>query len=171
MPAHCPAVLTDCPRPADDIAVFRLRAYPSAVRAARSSVTAMLSGLVPNEHLEDLQLCTSELVTNAYRAATRYADHLLFGWSDYDTPICLGVLATARWTRLDVRDPEPYMRPAEPTGLMDETGRGLGIVQQLGGHLAHTIATRHKVVHAVLPICGALTEAELDAAFPLGARR
>ncbi|MGH3380281.1 MAG: ATP-binding protein [Actinoallomurus sp.] len=167
-----PAVaLTGRPRSDYGPTVIKLRACPSAISSARRSVTAMLSGLVPDDHLDTVELSTSELVTNAYGAATRWAEFMQFGWSHYDTPIHLAVLATPLWTRLDVRDPETRMTPAKPRGLLDETGRGLDIVEGLGGHLAHTIAPHHKIVYAVLPVNGELTAAELAAAFPKGSQR
>jgi hypothetical protein len=131
----------------------------------------MLAGLVPDDHLDALSLCVSELTTNALAAALRRADALQFGWCHYDTPIHLGVLARQHWTRLDVRDPEPYMHPADaPAGPLDVHGRGLAIVAE-HGHLAHTLAPDHKTIHAVIPCGGKLTTAELDAAFPRGVVR
>lgn len=169
------AVLLDRPQPALSPVVLKLRPFPTSVPSARRSVTDMLSGLVPAGHLADVELCTAELVTNALTAAERYADAMQFGWSYLDTPIHLGILAAPLWTRLDVRDPEPYMHIADPTELADplcEHGRGLTLIEEfVGGHLAHTIGIGHKVMHAVIPCDGALTSAELDDAFPAGAIR
>lgn len=150
--------------------VLKFPAYASAVGAARRGVIGILEGLVPAGHLDDVVMCTSELVTNGYQAAMRYALFGQFSYGGQETPIHVGVLACERWTRLDVRDPEPYMQPPAPLGLLAESGRGLGIVRALGGHLRHTLATDHKIVHAAIPVDGELTMAELAAAFPPGAQ-
>jgi anti-sigma regulatory factor (Ser/Thr protein kinase) len=163
-------VLNGHRQPALEPVELKLRVLNSSVGSARRSITAILAGLVPASHLDDVELCASELVTNALAAAERYAQVMQSGWSYLDTPIHLRVLAAARWTRLDVRDPEPYMLPAKPTDPLDEHGRGLTIVQAFG-HLAHTIGSGHKVVHAVIPCGVKLTDDELAAAFPAGATR
>lgn len=159
------AAVLDCPPRNHGAPTFNLRALPTEVRTARMCVEAMLDGLVPPDHLDDVRAATSELVTNALAAAERYAAVMLFGWSFLDTPVHLSVHTTGRWTRIDVTDPEPYLRPREPRDLWDEDGRGLLIVDALG-HREHTLCAHCKVMHVVLPIGGELTMAELAAALP-----
>jgi anti-sigma regulatory factor (Ser/Thr protein kinase) len=168
-PDPATAVLPARPQPTPGVVTLKFRPYPSSIHSARRSIRAMLAGLVPDDHLETLALCVSELTTNALAAAIRRADALQFGWCHYDTPIHLGVLARHHWTRLDVRDPEPSMHPpGEPAGPLDEHGRGLGIVAEYG-RLAYTLAPDHKTIHAVIPYGGKLTAADATAALPAGA--
>lgn len=150
--------------------VLKFQAYPSSISAARRCITGMLAGLVPPDHLDALHLAAAELLTNALDAAMRYAQVMQFGWCHYDRPIHLGVLAADRWTRLDARDPEPYMLPAAPCDDLDDHGRGLMLVRACG-RIALTIAPRHKVIHAVIPVDPdtPLTAAEYAAALPAGA--
>src|SRR4051812_43605351 len=78
----------------------RLRALDSEVGEARRFLARVLGGLVPAGHLDDLEMCVSELVTNALRIARAYAEALDSGWSYSDTPIHLSVATAERWSRL-----------------------------------------------------------------------
>lgn len=157
------AVLHDRP-PMPGVPTLRIRVLPSWVSYARSTATRMLAGLVPAGHLDDVEMCVSELVTNAIHAAEEYAKLLQFGWSYWDTPIHLGVATHARWTRLDVRDPNPAMPATIPGGLMDDHGRGLFIVDALAAARWHTSTAHDKTVHVIIPMpLVKLTDAEITA--------
>jgi hypothetical protein len=150
---------------ANSVPTVRLRAFSSAPHEARNRLTHMLAGLVPAGHLDDLTLCASELVTNALRAAREYADLLEFGWSYLDTPIHLGVLTTERWTRLDVRDPNPAMHEPPPRDLLDVGGKGLVVVDTLGACRWHNSTAHDKTMHVIVPMPKVeLTAAELKEA-------
>lgn len=144
------------------VPTIRLRVLDTEVATARHTLTQMLGGLVPNDHLGDLVSCTSELVTNAIHAATAYAMLGGWAWTHYDEPIHVGVVCTARWTRLDVRDPDPAMPMPEPRGLLDVDGKGLLIVNALAARLWWSPEGPGKAVHAVIAMpLVELTDAEL----------
>jgi hypothetical protein len=117
-----------------------------------SGIANLLGGLVPAGHLDDLEMCASELVTNAMHAARVYGELLRFGWSYVDTPIHLSVDTAERWSRLSVRDPNPAMPETTPGGLLDECGRGLVIVDAIAVCRWHTSTAHDKTVHAIVPM-------------------
>lgn len=118
-----------------------------------------------DEHVWAVVQCTSELLTNALAAAERSAAAADRPWHELDTPVHLAIRTTARWTRIDVRDPETVLHPVGPRGALDEDGRGLGIVMALG-YFAHTVFGDHQIVYALLPVGDPLTEDERAAALP-----
>ena len=141
-----------------------LRVLDSEVGEARRFLARVLGGLVPAGHLDDLETCVSELVTNALRTARTYAEMLGFDWSYTDTPIHLGVATAGRWSRLSVRDPNPAMPQTAPGDLLDEGGRGLVIVDAIAACRWHTTTAHDKTVHAIVPMpLVELTVAELTA--------
>jgi len=156
-------VLDDCPAPASGL-TLKLRAHPSSVAMARDLVTTALAGTL-GDHLWAVVQCTSELLTNALAAAERCAGAMQPAWSDTDTPVRLTACTTPRWTRIDVRDPEPRLHPVRPHQVLDEGGRGIEIIMALG-HFAYTLGADHKVVHALIPVGDPLTDDERDAALP-----
>jgi anti-sigma regulatory factor (Ser/Thr protein kinase) len=149
------------PLPASDD-VLKLPFHARSVAAGRRFVVEALTD-APDAHVWAVVQCTSELLTNALAAAERHAAEVGRLWQDSDAPVHLAVRRTARWTRIDVRDPETVLHPVGPHGSLDEDGRGLGIVMALG-HFAHTVFADHKVVHALLPLGEPLTDAERAAA-------
>jgi hypothetical protein len=148
---------------ADD-PTLELRVHPGSVALGRRFVTTVLAGM-PDDHLWAAVQCTSELLTNALAAAERHAAEMPCGWSHLDSPVHLTVRTAPRWTRIDVRDPEPCLHPAGPHEVLGEGGRGIEIIAALG-HFAYTIAADHKVVHALIPADGPLTDDERTAALP-----
>ena len=108
-------------RPSSGQARFPSR--PEAPAAACRFVRSLLDPVVPAERADDLELITSELVTNAYRYGTGPGDSVL-----------VSVEATAEPVRLEVHDPvrrHPHHKPAS-----DEHGRGRGLT------IAKALATR-----------------------------
>jgi hypothetical protein len=130
----------------------RLRVLNSEVAEARRFLPCVLGGLVPAGHLGDLEMCVSELVTNALRAALAHVEVHGFGWSYSDTPIHLSAATAERWSRLSVRDPNPAMPETVPGGLLDEGGRGLIIVDAIAACRWHTTTAHDKTVHAIVPM-------------------
>lgn len=159
-----PAVIPNRPR-FDGAPSIPLGVDDFAPTAARRFAAAILVGKAPAEHVADVELCVSELVTNACAAARDYATLTRFEWSYLDTPIHIGVLATARWTRLDVRDPDPVIPvPPDPAGadLLGESGRGLKIVDALAAGHWYTARANYKITHALIALPGVrLTDADL----------
>ena len=134
---------------------------------ARDFVATVLGG-TPDDQLWAVVQCTSELLTNALAAAERRADATCLTWSDTDTPVQVTACTTPRWTRIDVRDPEPCLHPVRPHQVLDEGGRGIEIISALG-HFAYTIGVDHKIVHALIPVGDPLTDGERGAALPCDA--
>lgn len=150
MPPDSPAVLRNCPPQPAAVPTLKLRVLNSEVAQVRRFITLMLAGLVPAEHLEDLEVCASELVTNAIRAANAYASAAGFFWTYCDNPIHFGIEAGAQWTRLDVRDPDPARPEPAERDLLDESGRGLVIVSSLAAAVEWEYAADHKVAHVLI---------------------
>jgi anti-sigma regulatory factor (Ser/Thr protein kinase) len=146
------AVVHNRPPTTTGLPAKRLRVLDSEVGEARRFLSRVLGGLVPAGHLDDLEMCVSELVTNALRAALAHAEACGFGWSYSDTPIHLSVATAERWSRLSVRDPNPAMLETVPGGLLDEGGRGLVIVDAIAACRWHTTTAHDKTVHAIVPM-------------------
>lgn len=166
MPPDSPAA-TGCPTlvPLTAPVVLKLRANTIEVPAVRRYLIAMLAGLVPAGHLDEVELCASELVTNALKAALDYAKACRFAWTHLDTPIHLGICCAERWTRLDVRDPDPVLPAPVERDLLDEHGKGLILVNEIAACRWWEPAADHKTVHAVIAMpLVELTAAELKAA-------
>jgi hypothetical protein len=133
-----------------------------SVHYARGVTTRMLAGLVPATHLDDVELVVSELVTNAVRSARAYARRRGWTWEYDDTPVHLGIACGPRWTRIDVRDPDPGVFIPRPGGLEDESGRGLVIIDALTVDWWPTYTHHDKTVHALIAMPKVtLTDAEL----------
>jgi anti-sigma regulatory factor (Ser/Thr protein kinase) len=144
---------------------FRLRAAKTEISRIRTLITRTLAGLVDDDHLEDLKVCASELVTNALRAALDYAVLCGWNWECDDVPIRLGLTSTGNWSRLDVHDPDPVIPDPGTRGLLAESGKGLLIVNALAAACWWDKELDGKVVHAVIPMPQVeLTAAELEAA-------
>ena len=99
---------------------------PAIVAVARQLVRATHEG---SPRLEDLELVTSELVTNAIR-------HTPSG--EAGSLLTLRIRGRAGWARIEVSDlgSTSWAEPA-PTGEQDECGRGLVIVNALADRAGH----------------------------------
>lgn len=96
-----------------------------SIGAARHAVTAFLSGHdVPIQIREDIELATSELVTNAVVHPVPTEHHVRVG-VEIGTEV---VLTVANHGPVTAIPPVDQWRPASPTVT---TGRGLGIVRQV----------------------------------------
>ncbi|MEV5709469.1 ATP-binding protein [Actinoallomurus sp. NPDC052274] len=110
---------------------------------------------------DNVGLITSELVTNALRAARRLVEEgLAPAWNYPARPLRIGVLATERWVRLSITDPDP--RPIDPLAP-SENGWGLGIVDTLSVKRWTTYEAESKTVHVIVAAPGvALSATEVD---------
>lgn len=145
-----------------------LRVQPDSVVAGRRFVATRIEEYATDlDHAHSIVLITSELVTNAYKAAEGLvADGLANPWTIYDKPIRLGISATARWAHLRVTDPDPRpLRFPSENDPLAEAGRGLLITEALSAWRWITYTHEDKTLHAVVAAPGVeLTAAEMDEA-------
>jgi anti-sigma regulatory factor (Ser/Thr protein kinase) len=157
--APLPAVSTPQCLPVHSAAPIWLRmsVNPTLVRAARDHARLVLAeeGIADEGLAEEVRLIVSEVVTNAMRAAERYARERGYRWPWYERPVALRVVCRRRWVHILVIDPDPTEPdlPPELHELLDEVGgRGLGIVDHVAalrwfrpndyGQTAHIVVAR-----------------------------
>ena len=125
------------------------------VNAARRYVASVLADVarVDGDHVDDVVLAVSELVTNAIRHAVGHGQ------------LSVHLVVRPRWTHLYVTDPDPTVPEPVPLGGdgLSLSGRGLPIVRELG--LLWFVAEEYgKTAHVVMRRTGEkLTGAERDA--------
>lgn len=125
------------------------------VNVARRYVASLLDEVAKTDgdHVDDVVLAVSELVTNAIRHAVGYG------------PLSVRLVVRPRWTHLYVTDPDPIVPEPVPIDGDDLSlsGRGLPIVRELG--LLWFVAEDYgKSAHAVIVRTGEkLTDDERDA--------
>lgn len=125
------------------------------VNVARRYVAGLLAEVAAadGDHVDDVVLAVSELVTNAIRHAVGYGQ------------LSVGLVSRPRWTHLYVADPDPVVPEPVPIDGDDLSlsGRGLPIVRELG--LLWFVAEDYgKTAHAVIVRTGErLTGEERDA--------
>ncbi|MGH3379527.1 MAG: ATP-binding protein [Actinoallomurus sp.] len=123
------------------------------VKAARGFAARRLSHLAKTdrEHVDDVVLAASELVTNAIRHAIG------------DGPLWIGLAVRPRWTHLYVIDPDPTVPKPMPADDLALSGRGVPIVEELG-LLWFVVGVYGKTAHVVITRAGEkLTDEERDA--------
>lgn len=135
---------------------------PESVSAARKFAAGTLAKLADTdpEHVDNVGIVVSELVTNAVRyAATGSA-------------LLLGIAVLPRWTHVLVEDqvdelPEPApARDPDPDAVEDllESGRGLLIVDSLAERLRFIVREGEKLAHAIVLRSGVVpTDREQEA--------
>lgn len=144
---------------------MRMAIDPTLVREARRYAAAVLSRADIGEErlVGDVRLVVSELVTNAMRAAERFARARGIPWAPYERPVALRVECRPAWVHLFVIDPDPQMAEPKARDVLDEGGRGIAIVEAVGALHWHVSGTYGKTVHAVVPRSAAkLTDREVD---------
>ncbi len=119
---------------------------PQSAALARRFVRDVVSGHPADAYA--VALVTSELVTNAMRAAARVGRA--------DATITLSLAVTDRWTHLRVSDPSPVPPTRRTATADDESGRGMTVIDAC---TATPIWTTHgpvggKTVHAVIAAPG-----------------
>jgi anti-sigma regulatory factor (Ser/Thr protein kinase) len=137
-----------------DSSWLRLSPDPQLVRQARDHVLEVLAEHGVDGIAEDVRLIVSELVTNAMRAAQRYAAARNTAWAPYDRPVSLRVICRPSWVHLIVIDPDPAVPESVQADLLDESGRGLSIVDSYAalrwwvkgdhGKACHIVVTRDR---------------------------
>lgn len=134
---------------------LRLSPDPELVRSARDHVLEVLAENGIKGVADNVRLIVSELVTNAMRAAQRYASARGTAWASYERPVSLRVICRPLWVHLIVTDPDPVTPAPVPADLLDESGRGLSIVDSVAtlqwwvtgdhGKACHVVVTREQV--------------------------
>jgi anti-sigma regulatory factor (Ser/Thr protein kinase) len=120
---------------------------PAIVALARQLVRAALEDC---PRRDDIELVTSELMTNAIR-------HTPSG--EAGSLVTLRIRGRAGWARIEVSDSgsASWAEPA-PTAVEDECGRGLGIIQMLADRAGHEPAAGGQVswaeIHGDVPPIG-----------------
>lgn len=144
---------------------LRLIADPELVRVARDHAATVMAeaDVRDQEHLYDVRLTVSEIVTNAMRAAAEYATTRNRPWAKYERPVALRVVPRPAWTHLFVIDPDPQAPDPAHRDFLDEFGgRGLTIVGATGIWWV-TAGTYGKTFHAVVPRPGiGITPEEIE---------
>lgn len=123
------------------------------VKTARGFAARLLSHVAKTdgEHVDDVVLAASELVTNAIRHAIG------------DGPFWIGLAVRPHWTHLYVIDADPTVPKPTPADEFALSGRGVPIVEQLG-LLWFVVGVYGKTAHVVITRTGEkLTDEERDA--------
>jgi hypothetical protein len=123
------------------------------VKTARGFAARLLShlGKTDTEHVDDVVLAASELVTNALRHAIG------------DGPLWIGLAVRPRWTHLYVVDADPTVPKPTPADDLALNGRGVPILEGLG-LLWFVVGVCGKTAHVVITRTGeTLTDGERDA--------
>jgi hypothetical protein len=132
-----------------------LRVHAASAAIARRFARDVVCGHTAHDAYT-VTLLVSELVTNALRRADEVGT-----WAHYERPVKLGVLATDRWVRLSVTDPDPA--PIDPAAPV-ENGFGLLIVDVSSVRRWPTFEADSKTVHVLITAPGVtLTDADLAA--------
>ena len=139
----------------------RLSAAPSEVGEARKYALQVLdlAGVKDGPHGSTVELLVSELTTNAIRAAQRRGSPCEPG----EEPVGVSVLCRPWWTHIIVSDPDPNI--PEPIKAIpdyetldldsiEESGRGLGIVAELGAFRWWKGQPEGKEAHVVIALPG-----------------
>jgi anti-sigma regulatory factor (Ser/Thr protein kinase) len=147
-----PVVGQETPLPRPEQRWLRLPRNPALVHDARDYAVASMAeaGVQEPTLVGDVRLLVSEAITNAMRAAERYARERGRPWESYEYPVGLRVVCRPRWVHLLVTDPDPQVPEPEPRDLLDEEGgRGFTIIQQFAALSWFTPGTYGKTFHVV----------------------
>lgn len=139
---------------------WRLPADPEYVRVARDYALVTLARRGIADVADDVRLVVSEIVTNAMRAAQRYARVRGAEWAAYERPVSVRVVCRPRWVHVIVTDPDPAKPEPEPADLLAAGGRGLSIVESVAALMWFVTGDRGKACHAVVTRSGLELTAE-----------
>lgn len=119
---------------------------PESVRQARRFTMNVLEEVAETdpEHVDDVVLVVSELITNSVREVARIAGE----------SVRLGVATGPRWTRLYAVDDAPTLPEHTDRGLLAGSGRGIPIINSLAAMTWIDQGERDKAIHVVLTRTG-----------------
>jgi hypothetical protein len=142
----------------------RWRSFPAApesVAQARRFTESTLAEVIKTDvdHVDDVVLVVSELVTNAVREVAK----LDLG-QDGARPVHLGVDVHGRWTHLYAVDPAPALPKEAHKGPLAGSGRGIPIIKSLAALTWVELGQASKTIHVVVTRSGVeLTAADRQA--------
>lgn len=151
-PQGNPVVGRETPPPRPGQRWLRLPPSPALVADARDYAVASMAEIGVQEPtlVGDVRLLVSEAITNAMRAAERFAGERGRPWQPYEYPVGLRVVCRPMWVHLLVIDPDPQVPEPEPRDLLDEEGgRGFTIIEQFAALSWFTPGTYGKTFHVV----------------------
>lgn len=119
-----------------------LPAAPESVRRARRFALDVLEEVAATdpEHVDDVVLVVSELITNSVREVARIAGESVW----------LGVATGPRWTHLYAVDDAPTLPEHADRGLLAGSGRGIPIINNLAAMTWIDQGEQGKTIHVVL---------------------
>jgi anti-sigma regulatory factor (Ser/Thr protein kinase) len=127
-----------------------LPAAPESVPRARRFAEGVLADVAETDadHVDDVVLVVSELITNAAREVAKLAA---------GKPVRLGIDVRPRWTHLYAIDTAPALPKETHKGPLARSGRGIPIIKSLAAMTWVEQAEQSKTVHVVV----ARTDVEL----------
>jgi anti-sigma regulatory factor (Ser/Thr protein kinase) len=128
-----------------------LPAVPESVAQARRFTESTLAEVAKTDvdHVDDVVLVVSELVTNAVREVAK----LDLG-QDGARPVHLGVDVHDRWTHLYAVDPAPALPKEAHAGPLAGSGRGIPIIKTLAALIWVELGRASKTIHVVVTRTG-----------------
>jgi anti-sigma regulatory factor (Ser/Thr protein kinase) len=128
-----------------------LPAVPESVAQARRFTEGVLAEVAATDadHLDDVVLVVSELITNAVREVARMKRA-----QDDGRPVHLGLAVRPRWTHISAVDTAPDLPRETGHGPLPISGRGIPIIRHLAAMTWVERADEHKTIHVVVARTG-----------------
>lgn len=133
---------------------------PKSVGRARRFAVSQLADVVEAdaEHVDDVVLVVSELITNAVREVAKLSP------SHRDKPVRLGIVVGSRWTYLLSVDSAPALPKEMHSAPLAGSGRGIPIIRSLAARTWVEQGANDKTIHVVMTRTGMrLTPEEIQA--------
>ena len=141
-----------------------LLAVPESVAQARRFAEGVLAEVAESDvdHVDDVVLVVSELITNAVREVVR-ANRVQAG----ARPVHLGIAARPRWTHISAVDTAPALPKETGHGPLPISGRGIPIIRALAALTWVECGRSSKTIHAVVARTGVELTPDEEQAFRL----
>lgn len=165
-PTGHPIVVPGQPRPPLDARSLKLAPERTSVCRARDHALDVLpaAGVQEEGVVGDVRLLVSEAITNAIRAAARFAVQRGQPWKVYELPVGLRIACRPDWVHLLVTDPDPQEPQPEERVLLDEDGgRSFTSIDHTAALWWFSTGTYSKTLHIIVPRWGrSLTDDEVN---------